>query len=101
MNKLILFLLTKTGLIRWIGLAASGWLASSGYINGNDNEIVAGAVVSVVTGVLGKVFETVKDANAKELQADFPELKRDGVIGPVSRATIRNRIRQSANPRTR
>jgi hypothetical protein len=85
--KILSFLLTKTGALRWLAKTVAGLLSSWGVIGENNIALVSGAVLGILTAIVDQLIEGKKASDAAKLQAGYG-LKPDGWIGPVSRATI-------------
>ena len=103
MNAVLVFLLTKTGVIRWIGNFVSAWLVAHGVVEDNAEAQVAGALVAVFTGLLTKVIETIKDHETKKTQKVLDsvspvEVKKDGLAGPETRKAIVTAVSVASNP---
>jgi hypothetical protein len=108
MNVVLVFLLTKTGVIRWVGNFVATWLVSQGLIEGNVEQQVAGAIVAVVTGLITKAIESVKDYETKKTQRTIDavtpsrvEVKADGLAGPKTRSAILTAVQVAKNPNKR
>jgi hypothetical protein len=104
MNGVLLFILTKTGIIRWVGNYIATALVGYGIVEGNEQAQVAGAVVAIITGLMTKWIEAIKDRETKKTQrmldAITPEhiaVKADGLSGPKTRAAI-TAVKIASNP---
>jgi hypothetical protein len=101
MNKVLVFILTKTGVIRWIGNFVAAWLVAQGVINDDAQTQVVGAIVAIITGLLNQAVEAIKSHETKKLQrvinANNPDravVKRDGLAGPKTRAALMEAIKR-------
>lgn len=87
MKTIAAFLLTKTGILRYlIGIAASaliGW----GALKTENKEAAIGAGTTLVTLVATALIEKKKDDDTKALQEDVGA-KPDGWAGPQTRKTV-------------
>jgi hypothetical protein len=105
MNGVIVFILTKTGIVRWVGNYIATALVGYGIVEGNEQAQVAGAVVAIITGLLTKAIEAIKDRETKKTQRmldaitpEHIEVKADGLSGPKTRAAI-TAVKIASNPK--
>ena len=74
-------LLTKSHLVRAGAQALAGLGVTYGVISESDTELVIGAVVAVVSGVISIVVEKIKDDGTASVQ-EVLETTRDSWAGP-------------------
>lgn len=95
MNPLLVFILTKTGIIRWLGNFLAASLVSYGVVKGGEEAQIAGATVAIVTGLITMLIEQKKASEVKKMQALLDavtpahiKVKTDGLAGPQTRAAV-------------
>lgn len=105
MNPILIFILTKTGILRWLGNFIAAGLASYGVVQGNEEAQLAGAIVAVLTGLITKAIESIKDRETKRTQRllddvtpNRVEVVDDGLAGPETRAAIVTAVKVASNP---
>jgi hypothetical protein len=98
--KIVAYILTKTGGLRWLANLIATTLAGWGIAQENETAIIASAVLAILNGLLTKATESIKDANVKELQREVGGgVKVDGWAGPVTRKEIIYQTRAAATVR--
>jgi len=105
MNWFLVFILTKTGIVRWVGNFLATTLVSYGVVQGSEEAQVAGAIVAILTGILTKAIESLKDRETKKTQRMLDdvtphcfEVVDDGLAGPKTREAIVTAVKVASNP---
>lgn len=96
MNKIIVWILSHTNLIRNAAVAIAGALVGAGILDEKSVEQVAAGLVIVLTGLLNWVIEQHKAKIVKSVQAELNQstsVKIDGYLGPVTKDAIMSQIR--------
>ena len=105
MNPILVFILTKTGVLRWLGNFVASGLVSYGVVQGSEEAQVAGAIVAIMTGLITKLIESIKDRETKKTQRLLDdvtplrvEVVDDGLAGPKTREAIVTAVKVASNP---
>ena len=98
-NKILIFVLTKTGIIRWLANFLAAWMVAKGYVSDDAQTQVIGAVVAIVTGILSKAIEAIKTHETMRTQEVINDntpmdivVKQDGYAGPKTRDALRRAL---------
>jgi len=96
MNPILIFILTRTGIIRWLGTFVATSLISYGVVEESAKANVAGAVVAIVTGLITMLIEQRKASEVKKTQELLDDLtpasvivRKDGLSGPGTRLAVK------------
>jgi len=99
-KRLLTLVLTKTKLLRVLADAMAGALCSWGVVAQDQQSVIGGAVLAILSAIFTQLIEAKKDADAAKVQADYG-LKPDGWIGPKSRGVLSGRTERVVFPRQR
>lgn len=89
MNKILVWIISKTGLIRGLAVAITGFLVGAGIVTGDDEAQVIAAMVLILTGLVSWLVEQRKATHVKDFQK-INGLKADGYFGPETDAVARS-----------
>lgn len=96
-DTVLTFLITRTSVLRIVAAGVSGALINSGVISKDKEEIVIGAILAIITGLLQLGVSYVRKKGVKETQRVLKSEglytgKVDGWHGPQTETAIRRAI---------
>jgi hypothetical protein len=97
LTKILLFIVSKTNLVRNLVLSLVGALVGAGVLARDDGAEVAAGLIILATSLLSWWVEHAKTVHVKDLQAELrtegEPLKVDGYLGPITKRAIHKRTR--------
>lgn len=96
-DTVLTFLITRTAILRIIAAGISGALINSGVVSEDKGEVVIGAFIAIITGLLQIGIAYVRKKGVKASQQTLKDAglyagKIDGFHGPKTEVAIRRAI---------
>ena len=95
MNEVVIYILTKTTIVRCTADLVAVGIVAYGIVRGNQNALIMAAVLALLSGMFTKWIEYRKDIETMKMQEvlnenapTVPDTKVDGLAGPETRITL-------------